>query len=75
MSVASAVVEFPENQGEAVLRSLALIPEISVYGIKGNQLIIVIEGDDTETINAAILKVQAVESVTGVSPVFSANEP
>jgi nitrate reductase NapAB chaperone NapD len=71
MPIASAVVEIAEGLSEAVLGSLALIPEVSVYGVKENQIVVVMDGDSMGGIEESIRKIQLLEGVTGVYPVYS----
>jgi len=71
MPIASAVVEIQEGLGEAVLGSLALMPEVSVYGVKENQIVVVMDGDSMGVIEQSIRKMQILEGVTGVYPVYS----
>jgi nitrate reductase NapAB chaperone NapD len=71
MPIASAVVEIAEGLSEAVLGSLTLIPEVSVYGVKENQIVVVMDGDSMGVIEESIRKIQLLEGVTGVYPVYS----
>ena len=71
MPIASAVVETEEGLIGAVLGILALMPEVSVYGVKENQIVVVMDGDSIGVIEESIRKMQRLEGVTGVYPVYS----
>jgi nitrate reductase NapAB chaperone NapD len=71
MPVSSAIVEIEEGIAEAVLNGLALIPEVSVYGMKENKIVIVIDGGSMGVIEESTNKIQSMEGVTGVFPVYS----
>lgn len=71
MPFSSAVVEFRSDNGEAVLNSLALIDNVSVYGIKDNQIVTVIEDRDMRGIQETIKKIYGIENVVGVYPVYA----
>lgn len=71
MPIASVIVEVEEGAGGAVLNSLARINNISVYGIKNNQIVTVIEGNDIKTIEDTIKVLYGVDKVIGVYPVFA----
>ncbi len=71
MAVASVIVEFENGAGEAVLNSLAGINNVSVYGIKDNQIVTVIDGDDMWIVEETIKRIYAIEKVIGVYPVYA----
>ncbi|MDI6728213.1 MAG: chaperone NapD [Thermodesulfovibrionales bacterium] len=71
MAVASVIVEFENGTGEAVLNSLARINNVSVYGVKDNQIVTVIESDDIKSVEDTIKALYAVDKVIGVYPVFA----
>lgn len=74
MTVTSFVVETQPGMSGAVLRDLALMDRISVFGVKDDRMVVVLESatpDELETMTAAL---QNLEFVTGVNPVFSAHE-
>ncbi len=71
MPVASVIVEVEEGAGGAVLNSLAEINNVSVYGIKNNQIVTVIEGNDIKTVEDTIKVLYGVDKVIGVYPVFA----
>ena len=71
MAVASLIVEVEEGFGGAVMRSLADIDNLSVYGIKENQIIAVIEGNDAVSMENTMKLLYSIENVFGVFPVFA----
>jgi len=44
---------------------------VSVYGVKENQIVVVMDGDSIGVIEESIRKMQILEGVTGVYPVYS----
>ena len=54
MPVVSVIVDIENGSGEAVLHSLAVIGNVSVYGIKDTQIVAVIEGKDMKAIQNTI---------------------
>lgn len=70
MAVASVIVEVEDLSCEAVLNGLAGFNNISVYGIKDNQIVTVIEGDDMKSIEDTIKALYEIDKVIGVYPVF-----
>jgi nitrate reductase NapAB chaperone NapD len=71
VTISSAVVEIRNGAGEAVLGSLARIENVSVYGIKDNQIVMVIENMDMSGIQDTIEKIYGIENVVGVYPVYA----
>jgi len=71
MNISSAVVEIRDGAGEAVLNSLARLEKVSVYGIKDNQIVMVIEDMDMPGIQNTINKIYGIENVIGVYPVYA----
>lgn len=71
MPVSSAIVEFEEGTGEAVLSSLSSMPAITVYGMKENKIVIVIDAESLGVIEENTKKIMSMEGVTGVFPVYS----
>ncbi len=71
MPIASAVVETEEGLIGAVLGILAQMPEVSVYGVKENQIVVVMDGDSIGVIEESIRNMQTLEGVVGVYPVYS----
>jgi nitrate reductase NapAB chaperone NapD len=73
MSIASMVVEIIEGSDAAVLARLARMPQVSVFGVKENQIVTVIEAETAKAVNDAVRQVSLIEEVIGVYPV-SINE-
>ncbi len=71
MHVSSAIVEIEEGSVEAVLSGLSSMPAISVYGVKENKIVIVIEGESLDVLETSTKAIMAMEGVIGVFPVYS----
>lgn len=74
MPVASVVVEIREGTHEGVLNSLARIRQVTVYGVKDNQVVVVLEGETLGFIEENIRVIHTIEGVAGVYPVFAAED-
>ena len=71
MPVSSAIVEIEEGTDEAVLSSLSSMDAVTVYGMKENKIVIVIDADSLGVIEESTMKIMSIEGVTGVFPVYS----
>jgi nitrate reductase NapAB chaperone NapD len=71
MPLSSAIVEIEEGTDEAVLNSLSSIHAVTVYGMKENKIVIVIDADSLGVIEESTMKILSMEGVTGVFPVYS----
>jgi nitrate reductase NapAB chaperone NapD len=71
MPIASAIVEVREGSGEAVSRSLALIDNVSIFGVKGNKIVAVIEDTGMPGMEETIRRIYTIEHVVGVYPVYA----
>ena len=71
MPVSSAIVEIEESAGEAVLNSLSSMDAVTVYGLKENKIVIVLDADSLGVIEESTKKIMSMEGVTGVFPVYS----
>ncbi len=71
MPVASVIVETENGACDAVLTRLAQMVNVNVYGIKGNQIVTVIESDSAQTLEQSVTMLAALEQVIGVYPVFT----
>ena len=71
MVISSAVVEIINGSSETVVNSLAGIDNVSVFGIKDNQIVAVIEDGDIWGIQDTIKKIYGIKSVVGVYPVYA----
>jgi len=69
MSIAGIIVEVRNGSDASVLAGLAQMPQISVFGVKENQIVTVIEGDNAASVNDAISRVSLFDGVLGVYPV------
>jgi nitrate reductase NapAB chaperone NapD len=71
MAIASVIVEIEDGASETVLGSIAQIAQATVYGIKENQIVTVIEGGDSREIDAVIRQLSVLDKVIGVYPVYA----
>ena len=71
MPVVSVIVDIENNSGEAVLHSLAVIGNVSVFGVKDNQIVVVIEGKDMKAIQNTIKILYSTKNIIGAYPVFA----
>jgi nitrate reductase NapAB chaperone NapD len=71
MAVASIIVEIEKNSMEQVLPALGNIPGISVFGVKDNQIVTVVEAETLGSVSEIIKKLSEFEKVTGVYPVYA----
>jgi len=69
--VVSVIVDIENGSSEAVLHSLAEINNISVFGIKENQIAAVIDGEDMDAVQNTMKTLYATKHVTGAYPVFA----
>ncbi|MBT9537058.1 MAG: chaperone NapD [Planctomycetota bacterium] len=71
MPVVSVIVDIENNSGEAVLHSLAVIGNVSVFGVKDNQIVAVIEGKDMKAVENTIKELYAIKNVLGAYPILA----
>ena len=71
MAISSAIVEIRNGSSETVLNSLARIKNVSVFGIKDNQIVAVIEDRDIWGMQETMKKIYSIENVVGVYPVYA----
>lgn len=71
MPVSSAVVEIEEGTGDAVLRNLSSLSAVTVYGIKDNKIVIVIDAYSLGVVESSTREIMSIEGVTGVFPAYS----
>jgi nitrate reductase NapAB chaperone NapD len=69
--VSGAVVQVGNDASETVLRSLALLRNVSVFGIKDHQIVVVIEDDNMNGILNHMEKIREISSVLEAYPVFA----
>ena len=74
VTIASIIVEIKDGVEDRVLPELGMVPAISVFGSKGNQIVTVVEGETSLAVNDVIHTLSLIEGVTGVFPVY-AGEP
>ncbi len=70
MTIASTVVELLDGTSETALGRLAVIPQISIYGIRENRVIAVIEGASPQSIDDVVKKIIRLDEVATVYPVY-----
>ncbi len=71
MAIASMIIEIEDGAEERVLPELGKIPGVGVYGVKGRQIVTVIEGDTFAHVNDIVKTVSLIERITGVYPVYA----
>ncbi|MDH4164004.1 MAG: chaperone NapD [Nitrospirota bacterium] len=71
MPVTSVVVEVIEGVNEDLLGRIARIPRVNVFGMKGQQIVTVIEGDNVRDVEDVVRTILEIEGVIGVYPVYS----
>jgi len=69
MSIAGIIIEVQNGAEASVLTGLAQISQISVYGVKENQIVTVIEADNAASVNDTVSRVSLFDGVLGVYPV------
>ncbi len=74
MTIASTVVELIEGASETALGRLAVIPQISIYGIRDNRIVAVIEDANPERIEDVVKKISLLDEVRSVYPVYLADD-
>ncbi len=70
MPIVSAVVEIEPGASEMILGRLAGIREVSVYGMKENHIVVVIESRTMEAAEEALNQVRFINDVIRAYPVF-----
>ncbi len=71
MPIASIIVESLPGGAAITEAALANLAGVSVYGVKEEQIVTVIEGKDPAEIDTIMRQVQALEGVIGVYPVYT----
>ena len=71
MAIASVVIEVEQGTSETVLQGLAQMPNLSVYGMKENQIVTVVEGDTIQSVDDSVKTVLNMADVIGVFPVYA----
>ena len=71
MPVTSFIVESLPGAAAMTGEALATLAGVSVYGVKDEKIVTVIEGESPAAIDSIMRQVQALESVIGVYPVYA----
>ncbi len=74
MPIASMVVELLDGASETVLGRLAAMPSLSIYGIRDNRIVAVIEEITPARIDHVARRIALMDEVRGVYPVYLADE-
>jgi len=74
MNVTGLIVEFEPGMGEAVFQGLALLDSVTVYGVRDNKIVVVIEAESVHAIGGHLKEIEKIDYVTGLSPVYSVSE-
>ncbi len=74
MTIASTVVELLDGTSETALGKFATIPQTSIYGIRDNRLIAVIEGATLKRIDDVVQEIRLLDEVNVVYPVYLADD-
>jgi nitrate reductase NapAB chaperone NapD len=70
MAILSVVVQVQASRGEAVSEGLAAISGVNIYGIRDDQVVTVLEGEDMAGVDALVREIMVVPDVLGVFPVY-----
>lgn len=71
MPVTSLIVESLPGEAATTWTTLAHVDGVSVHGMKEEQIVTVIEGESISEIDTIMRKIQALEGVVGVYPVYT----
>ncbi len=71
MEVTGIIVQLEESARDGLLKTLADMPHISIYSVKDNQIVLVIDTDDIYVLTQKTKEIQEMNGVIGVYPVFS----
>lgn len=71
MAISSVIVDIEDGAIEQVLPMLGRVPGISVFGVKDNQIVTVIEAETLLAVNDVIKTVSGFERVIGIYPVYA----
>jgi len=70
MAVISVIVQAHDDCGGLVSEGLSSLTGVSVYGIKEDQVVTVLEGDNMEDVNVLMRQIRDIPEVIGVFPVY-----
>lgn len=71
MAISSIIVDIEDGAIEQVLPRLGMVPGMSVFGVKDNQIVTVIEAETLLAVNDVIKTVSDFERVIGIYPVYA----
>ncbi len=74
MPIASMVVELLDGANETALGRLAAMPSLSIYGIRDNRVVAVVEELTPALIDDVARRIALMEEVRGVYPVYLADD-
>lgn len=71
MDIVSIIVQVREDVRNALARVFENMPHISIYGMKDNQIVLMLDTDDIHVLAHNIREIQKMDGVIVVHPVFS----
>lgn len=71
MDIISIIVKVKEEFCDALIKVFEDMPHVKVFGIKGNQIVLILDTDDTHVVAHKTKDIQEMDGVIGVYPVFS----
>ncbi len=74
MAIAGTIVELREGTSETALGKLAHMPQVSIYGIRDDRIVVVIEDADPARIDDVVTRIMLLEEVREIYPVYLADD-
>lgn len=74
MEAISMIVKVKDGSRDTLLRTFELMPNIGVYRVKGNQIILSLGMDDMHVLARTVKEIHDMEGVLEVYPIFSKDE-
>ena len=74
MAISSIIVAVEEGAIEQVLPRFGAVPGVSVFGVKDNQIVAVIEAETLSAVNGIIKALSESERVIGIYPVYAGSD-
>lgn len=71
MAISSVIVAIEDGAIERVLPRLGAVSGVSVFGVKDNQIVTVIEAQTLGAVNGIIKELSELERVVGIYPVYT----
>jgi nitrate reductase NapAB chaperone NapD len=71
MAISSIIVAIEDGAIEQVLPRLGAVPGVSVFGVKDNQIVTVVEAETLSAVNGIIKVASEFEGVIGIYPVYA----